>query len=94
MPDSHLGVLTIDHTGKGSLCFYHSMQHKLVELLRLAVSKATDEVINDFIAYRFNLLKGKLTATKAVLDEVSIFVRERNPVLYEEMQEIIPNSLK
>jgi len=87
-PHVHLAIFTMVGAGhEGTLEFIQNMEYKFVELMSCAFDRASEEVVQHQITYRYNAVKSRLALMQARLLELNNLVKTKNPSLLLQLQQ-------
>lgn len=86
-PHVHLSIFTMVGPGDiATLEFIQNMEYKFVELMTCSFERASEEVVQHQITYRYNTVKQRLAVMQARLFELNNLVKTKNPSLLLQLQ--------
>ena len=76
----------MEQNGKARLDFIQNIEYKFIELLTLDFCASVEEIVRQYIAYRYNSVKSKLALMQARLQDINALVKIKNPSLLLQLQ--------
>jgi hypothetical protein len=92
-PQTHLGVFTMMGESDARLDFIQNMEYKFVELMSCDVHRASDEMVQHQITYRYNFLKQRMNLMASRLYEINMLLKTKNPSLLLQIQKSVSASM-
>ncbi len=71
-------MTSVDHS---RLDFLQNLEYKFVQLLRISFVRSSDDTVQSHIIFRYNSAKQRLAAAQTQLNEITNFVKVKNPSL-------------